>query len=68
MAGMDAEKLVSLLTERNSGYGIGNVNDRLRLHYGDRYRIDFDSRPDAYTTVTIALPLTLDAPARQPGS
>ena len=55
--GMDAGKMESLLTERASGYGIGNVYARLRLHYGERCEVRFDSQPDRYTVVTIVLPL-----------
>ncbi len=38
------------------GYGIQNVDERIRLHYGDQYGVELHSRPGIGTTVVITIP------------
>ncbi|MEG1181421.1 MAG: histidine kinase [Oscillospiraceae bacterium] len=51
-----------ILTEQvstgNSGSGIGlkNVNERIKLYFGDSYGISIESEPDNGTCITIRLP------------
>lgn len=40
-----------------SGYGLRNVNERLQLHYGPDARLKVESRPDAGTRVSFAIPI-----------
>lgn len=40
-----------------SGYGIKNINERLKLYYGDDYGLSFSSIYGQGTTVTIKLPI-----------
>lgn len=40
-----------------SGFGLANVNERIKITYGESYGIDFDSVEGEGTTVTITLPL-----------
>lgn len=40
-----------------SSIGIKNVNDRIRLFFGEGYGLSFESVLGAYTTVTITLPV-----------
>ncbi|MEW4372588.1 sensor histidine kinase [Paenibacillus kandeliae] len=40
-----------------SGIGVGNVNERIRLHFGEPYGITIHSSPDEGTTVYIRVPL-----------
>ena len=40
-----------------AGYGIHNVHERIRLSFGDRYGLHFESRPDRGTTVEVLHPL-----------
>ena len=66
--GMDEERLedvkrsintdTSLEAPGNNGNGIGlrNVNERIRLVYGEDYGIDITSKKDAYTKVILRLP------------
>lgn len=42
--------------EDNSGFGLANVAERLRLFYGDRYGLRFSSDPGKGTTVEIVIP------------
>ncbi len=52
------EELEKGRTQSKGGTGIGlkNVNERIRLVYGERYGIQIDSVKDEYTRVTIRLP------------
>ena len=43
-----------------SGYGIHNVQERIRLHYGEAYGASVESRKGEGTTVTVRLPLLDD--------
>ena len=60
---MTEEQVESLLTgeaavhsSRGSGIGVKNVNERIRLYFGEDYGLTIDSEPDEGTTVTIHLP------------
>ncbi|WP_181909553.1 cache domain-containing sensor histidine kinase [Paenibacillus taihuensis] len=39
-----------------TGVGLRNINERIKLHYGESYGIEVDSRPDAGTEVRLRLP------------
>lgn len=39
------------------GYGIHNVNERIRLAYGEPYGVQIESAPDRGTTVTVRVPI-----------
>lgn len=54
--GMDKETAENFLTAQSKGYGARNVNDRIRLYYGDNYHLEVQSKPDAGTTITIKFP------------
>lgn len=58
MAGERLQELTSRTakTEHYSGIGINNVDDRLKLMYGNDYGIQIDSRESEGTTVTVSLP------------
>ena len=38
------------------GFGIKNINERIKLQFGQQYGIHFDSTPGVGTTVTITIP------------
>ena len=59
--GMTEERLRELIscygkTEHYSGIGINNVDNRLKLMYGNNYGIQITSQENEGTTVTILLP------------
>lgn len=64
--GMDAETNTRLLRsisgsapEQSRGsIGLRNINNRLRLMYGDAYELKIETEPSEGTTVTLTLPLT----------
>lgn len=56
--GMSRDTL-DLLNNRDGiriGYGIRNVDERIRLHYGEWYGVELYSRPGIGTTVVITIP------------
>lgn len=42
---------------RGRGYGIRNVNERIKLYFGKEYGVQLHSRPGIGTTVSIRIPL-----------
>lgn len=54
--GMSSEQEQKLLTASSSGYGVKNVNDRIKLYYGTDYGLDIFSNPGQGTKVMITLP------------
>ena len=61
--GMTEEQVENLLSEkphvsskRGSGIGVKNVNERIRLYFGERYGLAIVSEPDEGTVIRIRLP------------
>ncbi|MDE7016445.1 MAG: sensor histidine kinase [Lachnospiraceae bacterium] len=61
--GMTEEQVARLLGEerhissrRGSGIGVKNVNERIKLYFGEDYGLSIESEPDEGTAVTICLP------------
>ena len=54
--GMDQKKAETLVTYQAEGYGLKNVNDRIRLLYGEKYRIRIFSSPGEGTKVEMRFP------------
>lgn len=60
--GMKQDRLAGLMDkdskkEHFSGIGINNVDDRLRLIYGEKYGIQIESEENRGTTITLLIPL-----------
>lgn len=60
-AGMSAERVAELretLANRteSGGMGLKNVNERIRLHYGDNYGLSISGAPGEGTAVTMSIP------------
>lgn len=58
-AGVDVDEINMLLREvgeGNRGFGIKNVNDRLKLYFGEWYGIEFFSKKGGGTTVVVTQP------------
>ncbi|WP_097006255.1 sensor histidine kinase [Lacrimispora amygdalina] len=47
---------VRVTSTKGSGIGVKNVNERIKLYFGERYGLTIDSEPDEGTTITILLP------------
>ena len=61
--GMTEDKVLMILmgkstsgNGRGSGIGVKNVNERIKLYFGEAYGLTIDSEPDEGTTVIIHLP------------
>ena len=60
--GMSQNQIENLLKETNevrhrgSGYGVKNINERIKLYYGADYGLVFESRENKGTTVTVSIP------------
>ena len=71
--GMTAERLAEVRTAllhdepgaSEGGYGLLNVNQRVRLYYGQRYGLAIASEHGAGTTVSLTIPLRRP-PGRSP--
>jgi two-component system sensor histidine kinase YesM len=60
--GMKPEVVERLLVEntpvsKGSGVGLKNVNERIKLYFGDRYGVLIKSEPDEGTCITLVLPI-----------
>ena len=64
--GMPPEQVEHLLTDgqyerkRGSGIGLRNVDQRIKLYFGDEYGLIIESEPDEGTKVSIHLPERLE--------
>lgn len=56
--GMSLQQQKQQLTADSSGCGVRNVNDRIKLYYGNEYGMEIESEPDRGTTVTLTIPLS----------
>ena len=57
--GMDPEQVAALVSHEPSdrtGIGIKNVNDRLKIYFGEAYGLTIESEPDVGTCVTVRMP------------
>ena len=57
--GMTAEQVKSILSKErsdSSGIGVRNVNDRIRIWFGEKYGLSVESEPDEGTTITVRIP------------
>ncbi|MCI8518337.1 MAG: sensor histidine kinase [Hungatella sp.] len=66
--GMTEEQVESLLgdephvsSRRGSGIGVKNVNERIRLYFGEGYGLAIESEPDEGTMIRIRLPAQIYA-------
>lgn len=48
--------LKEAVTDRKEGYGIYNVNERIRLYYGRDYGLYYESREGCYTKAILTIP------------
>lgn len=60
--GMTKNKIKAILEGRESsksrmnGIGINNVNERIQMIFGERYKINIESAPNLFTNVEITIP------------
>ena len=54
--GMDADIAKRILSMESGGYGVRNVNERIRLFYGEEYGMTVESEVGKGTTVWLHFP------------
>lgn len=55
--GMEEEKFRNLVTTKSKGYGVRNIDERIKLYYGEEYGIYAESRAGVGTKVTVRFPV-----------
>ncbi len=55
-AGMDNETIEKLLIKNSKGYGLRNVNERIKLYFGEEYHLIIKSKVGEGTKITIRIP------------
>lgn len=58
-AGMEEAVANAILTRKSKGYGVRNVNDRIRLIYGPEYGLTIESKVGQGTKITIRFPIVI---------
>jgi len=54
--GFDTESLKNVSNRKFTGIGISNVDERLRLYYGDPFGLDIESKPGEGTVCRVIIP------------
>lgn len=54
--GMDEERKNQILTQESKGYGVRNVNERLKLLYGNEYELQLESQIGMGTKAIVRIP------------
>lgn len=55
--GMSKEQAESILTNKTNGYGVKNVNERIKLYYGEQYEMKIESQIGIGTRIIITIPI-----------
>jgi len=55
VAGLFSDQ-VQVTSKKGSGIGVKNVNERIKLYFGEKYGLTIESEPDEGTVITIRLP------------
>ncbi len=55
--GMSKEQAESILTNKSNGYGVKNVNERIKLYYGEQYHLKIESERGIRAKVEITIPM-----------
>lgn len=58
--GMDEETAQKIITFKSKGYGVANVNQRIRLFYGQPYGLKIESSIGSGTHCTVTIPKVLN--------
>lgn len=55
--GMSKEQAESILTNKSNEYGVKNVNERIKLYYGEQYQLKIESEIGIGTKVKVTIPI-----------
>lgn len=56
--GMTRERMAGLLESTSSGYGVRNVDQRIKVHYGEQYGLQYYSAPGIGCSVVVRMRVT----------
>lgn len=56
--GMEKETIQTILTKQSKGYGLYNVNERIKLYYGEQYHLVIESEIGVGTRIITKIPKT----------
>ena len=62
---MDADISKQILTKATPGYGVYNVNQRIRNAFGDQYGLHYDSPPGGGTVACLVIPYLKTLPEEE---
>lgn len=65
VAGLFSDQ-VHVTSKKGSGIGVKNVNERIKLYFGEKYGLIIESEPDEGTVITICLPAVPYSSASMP--
>ena len=54
--GMTKTQAALILSKSSNGYGVSNVNERIKLYYGEEYAVRIDSTPGVGTKIMLHFP------------
>ena len=54
--GMTKTQAALILSKSSNGYGVSNVNERIKLYYGEEYAVKIESAPGTGTKVMLHFP------------
>ena len=54
--GMTKTQAALILSKSSNGYGVSNVNERIKLYYGEKYAVKIESTPGVGTKVMLHFP------------
>jgi two-component system sensor histidine kinase YesM len=54
--GIEENALAELLISESKGYGLKNVNERIRLYFGEEYGLQIESKMEEGTKVSVVVP------------
>lgn len=57
--GMDEEVAQNILTKKSKGYGVRNVNERIKLTYGAEYGLTIESKEGKGTKIIVKIPIII---------
>ena len=57
--GMEQDKIHTILTNKSKGYGVRNVNERIKLYYGEDYSMHVESEIGSGTKIIVKIPAEL---------
>ena len=59
------EEIANKCKDTKAGFGLANVNERIRMHFGMEYGMEIDSKKDKGTSIKIVIPAIIKDQAEE---